>query len=66
VPSPASPPEGFHFNTCCPDVAEVCFKEDPGWRDVGGEFISARSLEDFDIVTLTNMIYESVAGDRWG
>ena len=57
-------------------IAEALVKEDP---DVGAIVLECTDLPPFaaairraiglpvfDIVTLTNMIYESVAGDRWG
>ena len=57
-------------------VADALVREDP---DVGAIVLEctdlppfaaairkATGLPVFDIVTLTNMIYESVAGDRWG
>ena len=37
VPSPANPPEGCNFSTRCPVVMDVCKKEDPEFKEVGGE-----------------------------
>ena len=37
VPSPANPPEGCNFNTRCPVVMDVCYKEDPEFKEVGNE-----------------------------
>ncbi len=37
VPSPANPPEGCNFNPRCPVVMDVCKKEDPEFKEVGGE-----------------------------
>ncbi len=37
VPSPVNPPSGCHFHTRCPLVMDICKREDPEWRDVGGE-----------------------------
>ena len=35
LPSPANPPVGCNFNTRCPVATEVCFEEDPEYREVG-------------------------------
>ena len=35
IPSPAHPPEGCNFNTRCPSVMDVCYKEEP-------EFLEAK------------------------
>jgi oligopeptide transport system ATP-binding protein len=34
IPSPANPPVGCNFNTRCPVAQEICFKEDPEYREV--------------------------------
>ena len=36
VPSPAHPPAGCNFHTRCPLAMEICGKEEPEFRDVGG------------------------------
>ena len=46
VPSPSSPPLGCHFNTRCwlrerLGNPEVCAKDDPPFRDVGGGHLAA-------------------------
>jgi len=35
IPSPANPPQGCNFNTRCPVVADICYKEDPIYREIG-------------------------------
>jgi oligopeptide transport system ATP-binding protein len=35
VPSPANPPKGCNFNTRCPVSMEICFLEEPEFKDVG-------------------------------
>ena len=37
VPSPANPPDGCNFSTRCPVVMDICKKEDPEFKEVGGE-----------------------------
>jgi len=34
IPSPANPPEGCNFNTRCPVAKEICFKDDPVYREI--------------------------------
>ncbi|MFM8321186.1 MAG: ABC transporter ATP-binding protein [Chloroflexota bacterium] len=34
IPSPANPPVGCNFNTRCPFAKEVCFQEDPAYREI--------------------------------
>ncbi len=35
VPSPANPPKGCNFNTRCPVAMDVCFQEEPEFKNVG-------------------------------
>ena len=35
VPSPVNPPSGCHFHTRCPNVQEICKKQDPDFKDIG-------------------------------
>jgi len=37
IPSPADPPPGCRFHTRCPSATEICLREDPEMREVGGE-----------------------------
>jgi oligopeptide transport system ATP-binding protein len=41
VPSPANPPQGCNFNTRCPTASEICFQEEPEWRDLGAGHYAA-------------------------
>jgi oligopeptide transport system ATP-binding protein len=34
IPSPANPPFGCNFNTRCPIAEDICFQEDPEFREV--------------------------------
>jgi oligopeptide transport system ATP-binding protein len=34
IPSPANPPKGCNFNTRCPVAKEICFKDDPVYREI--------------------------------
>jgi oligopeptide transport system ATP-binding protein len=34
IPSPANPPVGCNFNTRCPYAEEICFKDDPEYREI--------------------------------
>lgn len=35
VPSPANPPKGCNFNTRCPVAMDICFEEEPDFKNVG-------------------------------
>ena len=35
VPSPVNPPSGCHFHTRCPNVHEICKKQEPDFKDIG-------------------------------
>jgi len=34
IPSPSNPPLGCNFNTRCPVATDICFKEEPEYREV--------------------------------
>lgn len=34
IPNPANPPQGCNFNTRCPIAKEICFQEEPQYREV--------------------------------
>jgi len=34
IPSPAHPPVGCNFNTRCPIAGEICYQEDPVYREI--------------------------------
>jgi oligopeptide transport system ATP-binding protein len=36
VPSPVNPPVGCNFNTRCPVVMDICYEQEPEFKDVGG------------------------------
>ncbi|MCD6289597.1 MAG: dipeptide ABC transporter ATP-binding protein [Anaerolineae bacterium] len=41
VPSPANPPKGCNFNTRCPRAMDICFEEEPPFKDVGdGHYVA--------------------------
>ncbi|NOZ28044.1 MAG: dipeptide ABC transporter ATP-binding protein [Chloroflexi bacterium] len=41
VPSPANPPKGCNFCTRCPKVMDICWEEEPPFRDLGDEHFVA-------------------------
>jgi oligopeptide transport system ATP-binding protein len=46
LPSPANPPKGCNFNTRCPLAMEICFHEDPVYREVKpGHFAACHLLD---------------------
>jgi len=41
IPSPLNPPLGCNFNTRCPIAQEICFKEEPVYREIeAGHYIA--------------------------
>jgi len=34
IPNPSNPPLGCNFNTRCPIATDICFKEEPEYREV--------------------------------
>ncbi len=46
IPSPINPPSGCRFHTRCPKAQEICSREEPVFRDVGGEhFVACHFIE---------------------
>ncbi len=46
IPSPANPPTGCNFNTRCPVAKDICFQEDPDFREVRpGHFAACHIIE---------------------
>ena len=46
VPNPANPPVGCNFNTRCPVATDICFKEEPEYKEYApGHFVSCHLLE---------------------
>ena len=48
IPSPANPPVGCNFNTRCPVAREICFQEEPSYREIkGNHWTACHFAEDF-------------------
>jgi oligopeptide transport system ATP-binding protein len=48
IPSPANPPVGCNFNTRCPIAREICFQEEPAYREIkGSHWTACHFSEDF-------------------
>jgi oligopeptide transport system ATP-binding protein len=48
IPSPAHPPHGCNFNTRCPIAKEICFQEDPVYRELkDNHWVACHFAEDF-------------------
>ncbi len=48
IPSPANPPKGCNFNSRCPLAKEICFAEDPEYREIiPGHWVACHYAEDF-------------------
>jgi oligopeptide transport system ATP-binding protein len=47
IPSPAHPPDGCNFNTRCPLAEDVCFRDEPAFREVKpGHFTACHLVEE--------------------
>ncbi|OQA41119.1 MAG: Oligopeptide transport ATP-binding protein OppD [Chloroflexi bacterium ADurb.Bin325] len=41
VPSPANPPKGCNFCTRCPKVMDICYEQEPTFKDYGdGHYVA--------------------------
>jgi len=48
IPSPANPPVGCNFNTRCPIAKEICFQEEPSYREIkSNHWTACHFAEDF-------------------
>ncbi len=48
IPSPATPPFGCNFNTRCPVAQEICFQEEPEYREIiKGHWVACHFAEDY-------------------
>lgn len=48
IPSPANPPIGCNFNTRCSYAKEVCFKDEPAYREIKpNHWVACHFAEDF-------------------
>jgi len=47
IPSPANPPVGCNFNTRCPLAKDICFKDEPEYREIHkGHWVACHFAED--------------------
>ena len=46
VPSPVNPPSGCYFHPRCRYVKEICSRETPAYRDIGGEHFATCHFAD--------------------
>lgn len=48
IPSPANPPVGCNFNTRCPFAKDICFKDEPEYREIRPRhWVACHFAEDF-------------------
>ncbi|MBN1146244.1 MAG: dipeptide ABC transporter ATP-binding protein [Anaerolineales bacterium] len=48
IPSPANPPVGCNFNTRCPVAKDICFADEPEYREIkAGHWVACHFAEDF-------------------
>jgi oligopeptide/dipeptide ABC transporter ATP-binding protein len=50
IPSPANPPTGCNFNTRCPLAEDICFHEDPEFREIKAAHFVACHLVDKEVI----------------
>ena len=46
VPNPASPPKGCNFCTRCPEAMDICFEQEPEFKDLGNGHHAACFLNE--------------------
>ncbi len=55
IPSPAHPPDGCNFNTRCPLAEDICFQDEPAFREVRpGHFTACHLVKEEVIADETN------------
>ena len=48
IPSPANPPVGCNFNTRCPFAKDICYKDEPEYREIKPDhWVACHFAEDF-------------------
>jgi len=48
IPSPANPPVGCNFNTRCPVAKDICFQDDPEYREIKeSHWVACHFAEDY-------------------
>jgi oligopeptide transport system ATP-binding protein len=48
IPSPATPPKGCNFSTRCPVAKDICFQEEPEYREIiPNHWVACHYAEDY-------------------